>query len=149
MKYETHLYDGRRRRRRKYPKSSRKQLVHELDDVFSLFIRHRDNFTCYTCGRQGTHGMQAGHLVSRVNFVTRWDELNAHAQCAGCNYAHEHHPEIFTQKYIAAHGLPAYERLVRASRTVAKFSDRQITAMILYFKQELRKRWGVEVLTRR
>lgn len=144
-----HPWDKRKRRKRKYPKSTRKQLVNELDDVFSVFIRHRDRFTCYTCGKQGDHGMQCGHLISRTNYTTRWDELNAHAQCRGCNFNHEHHPEVFTQKYIADHGLSTYTKLVAASQRTANYSDRQLTGMILYFKQELRKRWSIEVLTRR
>jgi hypothetical protein len=139
----------KRKRKRKYPKSSRKALVAEADDVFSLFIRYRDDFTCFTCDAKGKFGMQCGHLISRTCYALRWDELNAHAQCRGCNYSHEHHPEVFTTKYIAKHGLPAYEKLYRVSQMTTKTSDRQLTGLILFYKQELRKRWGVEVLTRR
>jgi len=77
----------------------RSSLIKRVDEAFSLFIRGRDGYRCFTCGKTkaiaSLFGMsiQAGHLFSRTNYSTRWDELNTHAQCSGCNSYHENHPE--------------------------------------------------------
>lgn len=66
-----------------------KNLVKKLDDVFQMWVRYRDNFTCITCGKKFPVGerkeLHAGHFVSRGIYATRWDEKNVNAQCAACN----------------------------------------------------------------
>lgn len=65
------------------------KLTKKLDDIFQMYIRYRDDFTCITCGRKFPRGerthLHAGHFVSRGVYSTRWDEENVNAQCAGCN----------------------------------------------------------------
>jgi hypothetical protein len=65
------------------------KLVKKLDDVFQMYVRYRDDFTCCTCGRKFTRGertqLHAGHYISRGVYATRWNEKNVNAQCAGCN----------------------------------------------------------------
>ena len=56
---------------------------------FSKYIRLRDNYTCYTCGKvmlRGDSNCHAGHYVpqSKGNRL-RFDERNVHAQCVTCN----------------------------------------------------------------
>lgn len=71
------------------PKSpSISTLKKKLWTVFSLYIRQRDNFTCFTCGRIGEGGgMHAGHFIPKsvggINLY--FDEDNVHAQCYHCN----------------------------------------------------------------
>ena len=63
-----------------------KKLKKQADDIFSLYIRTRDNFTCYTCGKEGNKtNIDCGHFISRAKLGTRYDEINCHAQCKGCN----------------------------------------------------------------
>lgn len=50
-------------------------------DTFSLWIRTRDKFTCYTCNIT-TGIMQAGHFW---HGVLDFDEENIHCQCVRCN----------------------------------------------------------------
>ena len=38
------------------------------------------------------NNIQNGHLFSRASYSTRWDGLNAHAQCQSCNFRHEFDP---------------------------------------------------------
>lgn len=55
---------------------------------FSDYIRQRDNWTCFTCGRKGTgKGMHAGHAYPKKmgGVLLRFDEMNCHAQCYLCN----------------------------------------------------------------
>lgn len=94
---------------------NRKKLVKDLDDAHSLYIRTRDKFTCFTCGKSREHYpdvvFQCGHLISRVRSPLKYDELNNHCQCAGCNMKHEHYPEVYTQKFIEKYGSQAYTNL--------------------------------------
>lgn len=56
--------------------------------VFSLYIRTRDNFQCFTCDNNGHgKGMHAGHFIPRASggLSLFFDERNVHAQCYRCN----------------------------------------------------------------
>lgn len=62
------------------------QLKKKLDEVFSIFIRTRDNGVCFTCySKNEWRYTDAGHFINRKHLTTRWDERNVHAQCIGCN----------------------------------------------------------------
>jgi hypothetical protein len=56
--------------------------------AFSDYIRERDNWTCFTCGRTGRgSAMHAGHfLVKKFHGeLLKFDPANVHAQCYICN----------------------------------------------------------------
>ena len=60
----------------------------KLWTLFSLFIRQRDNYTCFTCNKQATgSGMHAGHFITGATCPPSlyFDETNVHAQCYHCN----------------------------------------------------------------
>lgn len=64
------------------------QLKKELWKWFSLYIRQRDNFTCFTCGRKGEgSGMHAGHFIPKSvgGLALYFNEDNVHCQCYHCN----------------------------------------------------------------
>ena len=74
---------------KKAPKSVSK-LKHELDAVFSKYIRRKHSKggvgTCYTCGLQKQWNLlQCGHFIPRTYLATRWEEMNCRPQCVGCN----------------------------------------------------------------
>ena len=112
-------------------KKSRKKLIKMLDDVFSKYIRARDGH-CICCGT--TENLQCGHLLSRVSYSTRWEEMNAHAQCRGCNLKHEYNPHIMTIAFIKKYGLKEYEKLNSLHLQAVKFKDADIEELIEYFK---------------
>lgn len=58
-----------------------KYLVGELDRLFSIYIRNRDN-VCISCWWVAT---QNGHFISRRYWKYRWCDYNCHWQCYGCN----------------------------------------------------------------
>ena len=118
-------------------KPARKTLRLRADKVFSEYIRKRDNYKCFTCGKVGSPAdgvMQCGHLFSRVNFSTRWDEDNAFCQCRGCNMRHEYDFEVFRAAYVAARGQEAYDALHRKHREVKKFSDADLLEIIYEYE---------------
>ncbi len=74
---------------------------------FSLFIKVRDNYTCITCGRQGTgNGMHAGHFVPSAvgGLALRYNEANVHAQCYHCNINLGGWGERYTEVLEKRHG---------------------------------------------
>ena len=73
---------------KKVSKQPISKLKKKLWTVFSLYIRQRDKFTCFTCGRKGEGGgMHAGHFISKAigGIELYFDEENVHAQCYHCN----------------------------------------------------------------
>lgn len=60
----------------------------EAWNAFSAYIKHRDNYTCFTCGRKGKgSGLHTGHFYPKKigGVLLRFNELNCHAQCYTCN----------------------------------------------------------------
>lgn len=76
-------------------KPSISKLKKKLWTIFSLYIRTRDNFNCFTCStRYGYIGhlpypsaIQAGHFIpkSAGGLSLYFNEDNVHAQCYHCN----------------------------------------------------------------
>lgn len=65
--------------------------IDKADQVFSLFIRERDNWQCQNpkCGRiylPHERGLQNSHFWSRGNENTRFDPLNCDALCFHCHH---------------------------------------------------------------
>lgn len=108
-------------------KTSRKNLVRTLDKVVSDYIRTRDG-RCVVCGT--TENLTNGHLFSRVAYSTRWEELNCHAQCYGCNLRHEHDFYPYQNYFVKRYGQKAYEDLHFRYRQTSKFSNVQLQHMI-------------------
>ena len=118
-------------------KSPRRKLVAELDRIFSLYIRARDNRDighCAFCPRPIEHNF---HFITRGCYKTRWDELNCVGSCAGDNYRMEFNPHDYIKYFIDKHGLPAYEALILKSHGIAKYSTEDLEAMIAEYKGKL------------
>ena len=57
------------------------------DDLFSKYIRARDNYTCQRCHRyfENGIGLDNSHYWGRGNQTTRYDPDNCDALCRGCH----------------------------------------------------------------
>ena len=79
-------------------RSQKSSALDKADTAFSIFIRTRDSKpisdgyrvgACCTCGRGfrvgGLYGLQCGHWILREFWGTRFEEMNSHGQCNGCN----------------------------------------------------------------
>jgi len=64
------------------PKKGLRALHKELWRVFSKYIRQRDKFICYTCGKPGN---EAGHYYHSKGYLIHFDERAVHCQCPSCN----------------------------------------------------------------
>lgn len=121
----------------------RSTLVKRADKAFSEYIRERDGYQCFTCGLVGAEKdgvMQCGHLFTRVSHSTRWDELNSHCQCRGCNMLHEHDPHRYTSRFIEKYGLMKYEELyAKHKQTGTKFSNADLLLLEKLFLEKLNR----------
>ena len=119
-------------------KPLRKNLIKELDTVFSQYIRLRyakkEISECVTCGKkQHWKKQQAGHFMSRANYSTRWDEDNVQVQCVGCNVYHSGEQ----YKYSLYLGYKLSEELYIKSKQIVKFADVELIDLIDYYKQQV------------
>ena len=111
---------------KKKPKGLRKhsarpiaKLKKEAWRVFSLFIRNRDNWTCYTCGsRIKGAGMHAGHFISRTKLSTFFDEMNVHAQCYPCNIFKKGNAGEYSYRLVEQYGPAEFYRLLERGRSL-------------------------------
>jgi hypothetical protein len=119
-------------------KPLRKNLIKELDTVFSQYIRLRfaknEIAECVTCGKKDHwKKLQNGHFMSRSNYSTRWDENNCQVQCVGCNVyrAGEQY------KYSLFLGNKLAEELYIKSKEIVKFADVELIDMIEFYKEKV------------
>ena len=96
--------------RKKRRKSSPLQLIKEKAwKVFSLFIRNRDKFVCFTCGVRGDRTTtNAGHFKHNV---LDFDEVNIHCQCIQCNHYKSGNLDVYAEKLIKEYGYDKFNNL--------------------------------------
>ena len=117
----------------------RKRALKAAKDALSLYIRERDNYTCFTCGAGPTSGkvMQCGHLITASRSATQFYEKNCHCQCAGCNYRHEHDYEIYRRAFVEKYGEAAYDDMYNMSWATVKRTAEDYREIERYFKNKL------------
>lgn len=121
-------------------KESRKALVRNADKWFSRYILARDGRRCFVCGGIAS---QAGHLFSRVNQSTRWDEQNAQAVCPGCNLRHEYDFEPHRKKFVLTFGDEIYDNLYTRHRNIVKYSNADLRDIAEEYREKAQELEGV------
>lgn len=82
---------SRRKKRRTQSRTKRPTITQQKKKLWkyiSLYVRNRDGFRCYTCGKFAMgSAMHAGHFVpsSQCNLAMRYDPEWLRAQCYNCN----------------------------------------------------------------
>lgn len=104
--------------------------------VFSKWIRQRDNWTCYTCGKrmENSPAMHAGHFITRVRQSTMFDEMNVHAQCMMCNMFRNGESGIYAIKLLNQYGKGEFEKLFKRSRQLKQFTRQELEEIIERYK---------------
>lgn len=92
-------------------------------NLFSKYIRLRDSLhvnpgstiKCVTCGSYvAIKKSQAGHFQSRKYKNIKYDEMNVHAQCIGCNNWGGGEQDIHAQYILKHYGQEELDRLRNA-----------------------------------
>jgi hypothetical protein len=126
------------------PKVKRKvvslgKLKKKLWTVFSAFIRARDNYTCFTCGRKAEgSGMHAGHFVSKAmsGFSLYFSEEAVNAQCYHCNINLSGNWLAYEEAMIRKHGKERTEAIKKLARVVTKsFTAEEYREKISYYQE--------------
>lgn len=110
-------------------------LKKELWKIFSLFIRNRDNYICFTCGRKGEgSGIHAGHFVPKSvgGMALYFNEENVHAQCYNCNI----NLSGAQYEYGKRLGKKKAEELYKLKQTIVKWSENDYYEKIKYYKDK-------------
>lgn len=127
----------------KKKKTSRRELIKQLDIVFSQYIRLRDSndmgiAKCITCGKEyHWKDIHAGHFQSRSHMSTRWEEKNVHAQCRVCNILRNGEQYLYAKQIDQLYGEGTADQLFVASRTISKHSTLQLINMIKYYTDKV------------
>lgn len=101
------------KRRRRDPNSIT-SLKKKLWKLFSKFIRERDAYVCFTCGKHATgSGMHAGHFITGATCPKSlfFDETNVHAQCYHCNINLSGNWVLYEAHMVTKYGKPHVEKL--------------------------------------
>jgi hypothetical protein len=121
-----------------------KDLVKELDRVFSIFIRTRymDNngdSVCFTCNNTfAWRQMHCGHLVLREFKGARYDEVNCQCQCPKCNGPLRGNIEVFKKNLQSTYGIGVLQRLEALSTNETVKLDREYyKKKIVYYKKKI------------
>lgn len=124
--------------KKKTKKLSRWKLVKKLDNVFSLYIRLKQNkkwkCQCYTCWViKHYKEMQNWHYITRWNYKYRWDEDNCKVQCYVCNIIKSWNYQIYTIKMIDEYWRSKVEKMINDNE-IKKISTNEIKEKIEYYQ---------------
>lgn len=137
---KTAIYPSKPKTLNTKPVSRRKQLIKELDTIFSRYIRIKESNNgiarCVTCGvRDSWKLMDNGHYLVRGKIGTRYDERNCHVQCRKCNRLEQGKVGQYTLFMRARYGQAVIDELKAKSRQPIKTYE--LEAMIKYYKEKL------------
>lgn len=127
----------------KFPKikktrtSDRKRLIKKLDQVFSEYIKRRDE-RCVTCGT--TENLQCSHYMGRRahgGYGVRFNPKNCYAQCSGCHFHfHNSSPEPLRQYIVNMHGEETIAELEELAHNPPRLTNTMIEEMIQHYKDK-------------
>lgn len=123
-------------------KESFSNLVSDLDQVFSLYIRLkyadvRGMVECYTSGKKFHYKqIQCGHFISRSNLATRWLELNCRPQSEHDNCMLNGNIAVFEKK-LEEEKPGNVEYLRELSRQVCKPTISELKSLIIEYRSKM------------
>lgn len=108
----------------------------KLWTLFSLFIRQRDNYICFTCGRKAEgSGAHAGHFVPKSvgGLALYFHEENVNCQCYNCNINLGGNQYIYGEKL----GKEKADYLYSLKGKITKWTIEDYLQKIEYYKSKL------------
>lgn len=124
-------------------KKPKKKSIRELKKVlwvkFSKWIRKRDNYTCFTCGKKDEPSkMDAGHYVPRSKGnALYFDERNVNTQCTSCNRFKHGNLAIYALKLEERYEAGIIQELFKKGEEVFRPTHEWYEEKIAYYKETL------------
>ena len=127
---------GENVKRKKLP--TLRSLKNKLDLVFSSYIRKRDANEegmgkCVTCGNWSL--LQCGHFIPRQHQAFRWDNMNAHGQCARCNMWLHGNLARYTLFMEKRYGVEVVDDMLNSKHTTVKHSRDDLERLIKLYQE--------------
>lgn len=123
-------------------KESFSNLVSDLDQVFSLYIRMKfadvnGIVECFTSGKKYHYKqIQCGHFISRSNLGTRWLELNCRPQSEHDNCMLNGNLAAFEKK-LNEEKPGTVEYLRELSRQISKPTISELKSLIIEYRSKM------------
>lgn len=112
----------------------------ELDRIFSIYIRLRDDGVCYTCGSEKHWKYQQnGHYISRGYLATRFDEENCHCQCFSCNIRKKGNYTQYALNLTKQYGSGILKKLDKKKDTIVKLDIPKYKKLIRKYEKKIKK----------
>lgn len=112
----------------------------ELDRVFSVYIRLRDDGKCFTCDDEKYwRYQQNGHYISRSYLATRFDEENCNTQCPGCNIFRKGNYPEYAIRLIRKYGNGILAKLDRKKNLIVKYDIPDYKKLIRKYEKKVLK----------
>lgn len=119
--------------------------IRRSDELFSIWIRTRDGWTCQRCGTHhepwttskgelGNPALHCSHFQGRGKEPTRFDPENADALCYGCHQYFTSHPAEHYEWQVERKGQEAVDSIRLRSNGYKKRNDKEEKA---HWKQML------------
>lgn len=109
----------------------------ELDRVFSIYIRIRDDGVCFTCNNEKHwRNQQNGHYVSRSYLSLRFDEQNCNCQCAGCNIFKKGNMDEYAIRLTRKYGKQILDKLNKKKYKIVKYDIPWYIRMIKKYEKK-------------
>jgi len=121
------------KKRKVAPTGQISALKHELDRLFSLYIRAKYPKRCFTCGKRGAK-LQNGHFIARSYLATRFDEDNCRPQCWGCNGYGLGRPLDFEENLIKEIGQAKVDALKKKRHEITILTPQWYEEKILEYR---------------
>lgn len=107
--------------------------------AFSIYIRTRDKFVCFTCGKHGdVHNMQAGHFISRTYTSILFDETNVNAQCSVCNVLKSGCWDVYYEKMKLKYGQSVIDFLQNKKNDTCQLTIQDYLALEAKYKDKIK-----------
>jgi len=134
--------------------SERSKVMREIDDVVSLIVRIKADWTCKKCHRRyepemtakgvpGQKLMTASHYFSRGDIAGRWDFDNLDAIDIFCHQKIENHKTEtvegfnYEQYMIEKLGTAKFERLRLMCTQSPKYNTAELGLLLMDYKKQL------------
>jgi len=122
---------------KKVSKQPISKLKRKLWDVFSKYIRQRDNGICFICGKNASgSGYHAGHFISKAigGIELYFNEDNVHGCCYNCNINLGGNLYLYGKKL----GEEKCEELYELKNKIVKWTEEDYLNKIQHYEKLLK-----------